>query len=70
MIKSLQEKNLEAKLNKMYLDYNIISVATSQGFQFNRYYKIMAKVTNLETGQINNDTFMFAFIKPAIQKCD
>ena len=67
MIKSPQEKILEGKLNKMYEKYNILSVDKTQGFQFNKYYKIMAKITNLETDQVNNDTYMFSFIKPALK---
>ena len=67
MIKSPQEKILEGKLKKMYANYNILSVDKAQGFQFNRYYKIMAKVTNLETDQVNNDTYLFSFIKPALK---
>ena len=66
MTKGTSEQKLEDIINNMYDQYHILSVDKSQGFQFGKYYKIMATVTSLETGQKNNDTYIFVFVKPSI----
>ena len=66
MMRGDQEKKLEAVINKMYSTYHILSFAVSQGFQYGRYYKIMAQVTNMENNMNNNDTNIFSFSKPPL----
>ena len=66
MLRADLEKKLEALINKMYSTYHILSIDLSQGFQYGRYYKFMAIVTNLENGVTNNDTDIFSFSQPQL----
>ena len=66
MTKGTLEQKLEGVINQMYSNYLILSIDKSQGFLYSRYYKIMAVVTALDSGQSNNDTYMFTFSKPSI----
>ena len=66
MAKGALDQIIEVNLNAMYAKYKILSVDKSQGFIYGRLYKIMVIITDLETEQSNNDTYIFTFVKPPI----
>ena len=66
MVRTDQEKQIEAVINTMYSTYCSLSLDVSQGFQYGRYYKIMSVITDLENGVTNNDTNVYQFSKPPI----
>lgn len=60
------EKMLEKSLTDEYNQNHILSIDRSSGLKYGLYYKLIASITNTNTGATNSDTIYFTFIKPAI----
>ena len=60
------EKKLSNMFTQEYTQDHMLSVDRRNGLKYGNYYKLLATITNTDTGSTNTDTIYFTFNKPDI----
>ena len=61
------EEAIEAKINEIYEQYQVLSVNMSQGLVYGLNYRVVMTIKDLTTGITNTDELSLSFAKPAIK---